>query len=308
MTTPEESAFGSAFQSKLEPAALRPSAPFFDTAWRVSTQHPIAEVHYIETIVNDAPTPELYPYPTIELKPSSMVVKMEMFRTNARVPTDHKLMMKRYGIDAITTLSAQLKDKSDGALARELVSAYEELASEVPIPRTRWQRLVASLGVSMPVYVDSGRAAAVHIMRMSSAVASAGRRGRADFAVASPNYVSMLTECQGFVYSAQHAPGAESARVPALVGSVVGIAVYVDPKMRDGRVVVGRTTGESDPGVLLAEGDPSLEIVDLPPLAETMLTFHVRRAVVRMRGAEAFYRRMDAVIGSKPRWRRWLFL
>lgn len=231
---------------------------------------------------------ETTPANTGNLTLFSKAVEAKTIQAAAAVTREQLMDLKQFGIDAVAQANQFLANEMTQQINKDILSNIFELGKtnheqiqsvqgsnfHLVLGATNanlaigsgvldtpdWNYFTAGITVKQIDAANLGaenlgtrqRRLLSRLLAVSNMIAVRGRRGPATFAVCSPQTASAFQDISGFVAypmanTVNQVPG---ALYP--IGTVAGIAIYVDPNMGygDGRIAVGRKGDGNSPGLV----------------------------------------------------------
>lgn len=224
----------------------------------------------------------------IGLKSFDIDYKADTIKVSAAITREQVQDLKVYGIDAVSQVEAKLADELTQTINKEILdkmftlgainskqieevegvnktSAYftDGTATEsvsLILGHDRDGNIIKTKPLNQ-INVHMGgevmgtiqRRIMSKILYASNVIHVRGRLGQGNFAVVSGTIGTALMDCAGFMpYPMNNTISTNKSLYP--IGSLAGIAIYVDPNMRldDTRILVGRKGKEGEPGLMFA--------------------------------------------------------
>ena len=224
----------------------------------------------------------------IGLKSFDIDYKADTIKVSAAITREQVQDLKVYGIDAVAQVEAKLADELTQTINKEILqkmfslgainakqleevegvnktSAYytngvATTAEPIWLGEDRDGNVISTMPIA-PINVLGGgevmgtiqRRIMSKILYASQVINVRGRLGQGNFAVVSGTIGAALQDCSGFMpYPMSNTISVNKSLYP--IGSLQGIAIYVDPNMAlgDMRILVGRKGKEGEPGLMFA--------------------------------------------------------
>lgn len=224
----------------------------------------------------------------IGLKSFDIDYKADTIKVSAAITREQVQDLKVYGIDAVSQVEAKLADELTQTINKEILdkmftlgainskqieevegvnktSAYfTDGTGNTPVALVLGHDRDGNRIETKPlnqINVHMGgevmgtiqRRIMSKILYASNVIHVRGRLGQGNFAVVSGTLGTALMDCAGFMpYPMNNTISTNKSLYP--IGSLAGIAIYVDPNMRldDTRILVGRKGKEGEPGLMFA--------------------------------------------------------
>ena len=296
-----------------EITSIRYQSDFIDTTAREVMKEPMGTIPYLESEYrNPRPGEE---YGTAEVKVYSKFVEAETFRFTAKYRSGIVDDLKTFGIDGnrelLDNLVTEGKHRAEASILKKYIELAQKNADNINTS-TRWKRFLYNTLKIKPVRYVKEKDLGKTLVSYSNLIANISRRGYANFAVVNSSIASILQDHPGFAYLNPGDVSMKEAGSIYCIGVIFNIKIFVNPWMKhtDTRILLGRTTNESNPGVYYLEYSKEIIRAEQSEYAqETQCHFYDRSAIVNVGNTvHTSYFIFTADFGKKPLWRKILGL
>jgi hypothetical protein len=230
------------------------------------------DYEYDENLKNVKPTNDLssLEIPEIQIKVNRKIVETIRKEVRTELSTEQLKDLDSLRLHNVSGYEYLLKSTDNqyvSEIEKEILDMYDKLSAESQEKRlSKYQKLVRKwFNVEFYEYAETPMDVSKKIFLYSMYVATASRRGAANFAIVDMQTSAFLQDDPRFVYESNIPQGySVSSLYP--IGNIVGIRIFVNPyiKYNDGKVILGRYTKNQEPGVIFGEYQKHFECFEEP--------------------------------------------
>jgi hypothetical protein len=213
-------------------------------------ENPVMQIFYLET-VEDSHNP-LMPgeMKTISVETRTKIIQLETFQVSSRMHGEFNRDLAIFGINAQEQIKSVLVNEMAYGKQKRIIEKMQNLG--ITSWKKRWTKMQQKLNKWFdyePLIRVDEENFANHLMKCSREIATASRRGNAQFAILGPLYASLCKCSPGFV-SVQET--GESATEIVKLGHIGDLKIYLDPTSTwsSDLIVLGRVSVENEPGLI----------------------------------------------------------
>ncbi len=280
---------------------------FLNTACRKENTNPAGILPYLDTVQGE----DKDGYGTLELSTKEKFYQLESYRVSSTMRKELISDLNFFhGIDINQMALDSLENEAIVGNQRFLLSKYislGEITRDKDLKKSRWNsfllRFISESQFSF--HFDSSDDLIKKILAKSNHIGVRSRRGNGDFIICPPKYSTYITESPSFAYKTT----GEISEYPAnidFIGTIRDrIQVFIDrnASFTEDRILIGRRTSESDPGVYFVIGDKSTEEF-MDTYGNKKIILEYRQAIFNTEGCEGLFDIIRVNDSKRPFWKK----
>lgn len=265
---------------------------FLSTACRKENTNPAGVLYYLDTIRGE----DKDGYDTLELSTKEKFYQLESYRVSS---TMRKELISDlsflHGVDINQMILDTLENEATVENQRLLLSKYTslgEITRDKDLKKSKWNRfLLLFISEShFSFHFDSPDDLIKKILAKSNHIGIRTRRGNGDFIICPLKYSTYIMESPRFAYrtTREVSESPENIDFIGTIGDRIQVFIDRNASFTEDRILIGRRTSESDPGVYFISGDKSTEeFMDTDGNKKITLTY--RQAIFNTEGCEGLF-------------------
>jgi hypothetical protein len=280
---------------------------FLNTACRKENTNPAGVLPYLDTIQGE----DKDGYGTLELSTKEKFYQLESYRVSSTMGKELISDLSFLnGIDINQMALDTLENEAIVGNQRLLLSKYislGEITRDKDLKKSRWNRfLLRFISESQfSFHFNSPDDLIKKILVKSNHIGVRSRRGNGDFIICPPKYATYIMESPSFAYRTTREVSESPANID-FIGTIRDrIQVFIDrnASFTEDRILIGRRTSESDPGVYFINGDKSTEeFMDTEGNKKIILEY--RQAIFNTEGCEGSFDIIRVNDSKRPFWKK----
>ena len=280
---------------------------FTDTAFKISNSNPSGVLFYLD---GKTGTDE-DGYGTFELETKQKVYQLESYRVSSTLTQGLSSDLDSlHGIDVNEMMVSTLENEAGTNNQKLLLSKYyslSEITRNNELRKSRWNRfLLRFISEShFCFHFENYNDMIKKILFKSNYIGHRTRRGNADFIICPPKYATYIMESPNFVYRETREVSLKPGGID-FIGTIADrIQVFVDrnSKYTENRILLGKRTKESEPGVYFIQGDKSTEQFT-DTTGDKKITLTYRQAIISPEGSEISFDVIRVSDSKRPFWKK----
>jgi hypothetical protein len=283
---------------------------FTDTAFKITNTNSTGALFYLDGKMGA----DEDGYGTFELETKQKTYQLESYRVSSTLSRGLSSNLNSlHGIDVNEMMASTLENEAKSENQKLLLSRYynlSEITRNNELRKSRWNRfLLRFISESyFSFHFEYYDEIIKKILLKSNFIGNKTRRGNADFIVCPPKYSTYIMESPNFVYR-QTKEVSEPGHID-FIGTIADkIQVFVDrnSEYTENRIIIGKRTKSTEPGVYFIQGDKSTEeFTDTS--GDKKITLMYRQAIINMDGAEDSLDVIRVSDFKRPFWKKLLFI
>ena len=283
---------------------------FTDTAFKITNTNSTGTLFYLDGKTGT----DKDGYGTFELETKQKTYQLENYRVSSTLSQGLSSDLNSlHGIDVNEMMSSTLENEAKSENQKLLLSRYynlSEITRNNELRKSRWNRfLLRFISESyFCFHFENYNDMIKKILLKSNFIGHKTRRGNSDFIVCPPKYSTYIMESPNFVYR-QTKEVSEPGHIDFIgtLGDKIQVFVDRNSQYTEDRIIIGKTTKSTEPGVYFIQGDKSTEeFTDTS--GDKKITLMYRQAIINMDGAEDSFDIIRVNDFKRPFWKKLLFI
>ena len=283
---------------------------FLDTAFRTKMNAPTTYINYLdmsETKIRDDGMAQ------IGLNLNRQTITSKNYQVSATYDKQNSENLKLFGINTDDQMQSVLINEANMNIEKTLKEQYSELG--ISMEKSDWSKwktfLNKQFGIEFPEYVKDPKDLINKLFLYSNLIAVKTRRGPANFIVVPPSIAAFIAEDPRVILNS--IGNSINHGVTPFATIADKLKVFVDPssKYEDGTVIIGKTTSDGNPGVILGEySRQMLKVDDISAMDFSQIEKYQLRdrlAITPIGNHPYGYYTKTFITGKKPIWRKIIF-
>jgi hypothetical protein len=280
---------------------------FLDTAARVEMNAPNGTITFLDIVEAEPVKPG--EIPQVGLQAKTKFVQAENYKVTAEYNQElANDLLRLHGLSAADQTKSSIFNEGLVETQLQLLRTYRAEGIKHNLSRrTKWETFLNKwFKLDFPLYV--GEAGVDRkILFLSNLIASASRRGPANFVVVNTQLLAYIQDSVAFTF-ANHAAEEMGGNI-RYVGNLNNIMVFIDPyqKFSDTSILIGRITRPSEPGAYFTEYSREFLELDINgPESKKRIALSSRHSIVTTENSTTNYWTGTIIPAKKPIWRKLL--
>ena len=280
---------------------------FLSTACRKENTNPAGVLYYLDTIRGE----DKDGYDTLELTTKEKFYQLESYRVSS---TMRKELISDlsflHGVDINQMALDTLENQATAENQKLLLSKYTslgEITRDKDLKKSKWNRfLLLFISEShFSFHFNSPDDLIKKILAKSNHIGIRTRRGNGDFIICPLKYSTYIMESPRFAYrtTREVSESPENIDFIGTIGDRIQVFIDRNASFTEDRILIGRRTSESDPGVYFISGGKSTEeFMDTDGNKKITLTY--RQAIFNTEGCEELFDIIRVNDSKRPFWKK----
>lgn len=287
---------------------------FLNTAVVKETSEPVGVLNYLDFEL-DTIESNKNEIPTLAGKFKTKTFQLELFSISSKFPSGlvkDLNSLHGHGIDLNEMMQSTLDNEADVQNNKLLMDKYfslGEITRNKELRESGWYRFLLRFIPESHFSFHFGSADSLisKILMKSNHIGARSRKGNGDFIICPPKYSTYIMESPSFAYK-NTGKITEGIEMIDFIGTILDrIQVFVDrnASFTEDRILIGKRTLESDPGVYFITGDKSTEEFT-DTYGDKKITLRRRQALVNTEGCQGLFDVIRVSDSKRPFWKKLL--
>jgi hypothetical protein len=283
---------------------------FLNTAVVKESSEPVGVLNYLDL---DSTESDLDKISDLGLKVKTKMFQLETFSISSKFHKELKKDLKfLHGMDLNEMIQSTLNNEvnvQNNNLLRNKYFSLGEINRKKELRKSSWYRFLLRFipESHFSFHFDSADSLTSKILTKSNHIGVRSRRGNGDFIICPPKYSTYIMESPSFVYK-EIGKISEGINHVDFIGTISDkIQVFVDrnASFSEDRILIGKRTVESNPGVYFISGNKSTEEFT-DTYGDKKITLLRRQAVINTEGCEGQFDVIRVSDSKRPFWKKLL--